>query len=75
MEDQIRFEQRRFENLKTAIIKDEEDSSFMYQPQINRKSVSMVRKKMRASSIENTSQETSLSRMAKRKQDYLNERE
>lgn len=39
MEDQIKHEQRRYENLKSAIMREEMAEENLYQPKINAKSV------------------------------------
>lgn len=45
MEDQIRFEHRRYENLKNAIIKEEAQEESSFHPQINQKSVTILKKR------------------------------
>lgn len=45
MEDQLKYEQRRFENLKQAIIKEESEDIQRYKPAINKKSVEILEKK------------------------------
>lgn len=44
MEDQIKHEQRRYENLKSAIMREEMAEEHLYQPKINAKSVQMLEK-------------------------------
>ena len=45
MEDQAKYEQRRYENLKHAIIREEQEDIMLYKPAINKKSVEMMEKK------------------------------
>ena len=45
MHDQIKYEHRRYENLKTAILKEEAMEQNLYQPSINKKSVNILAKK------------------------------
>ena len=42
MNDQIKFEHRRYENLKNAIIKEEANEQNLYQPSINKKSITIL---------------------------------
>ena len=42
IEDQERFLQRKYDNLKTAIIKEEISENYTFQPEINKKSVKML---------------------------------
>lgn len=45
MADQIKYEHRRFENLKNAIIREEAQEQYMYTPAINKKSMQILRQK------------------------------
>ena len=68
MEDQIKHEQRRYENLKSAIVKEEMAEEHLYQPKINAKSLQM---------LERAAQDpVELSKMKKvqKQQTYLQER-
>ena len=42
MDDQIRFEQRRFENLKSAIIREESEETQLFQPSISKTSAAIM---------------------------------
>lgn len=42
MEDQIKHEQRRYENLKSAIMREEMQEENLYQPKINAKSLRIL---------------------------------
>jgi len=42
MNDQIKYEHRRYENLKNAIIKEEAMEQNLYQPSINKKSITIL---------------------------------
>lgn len=44
MEDQIKHEQRRYENLKSAIMKEEMAEEHLYHPKINAKSLQLLEK-------------------------------
>ena len=68
MEDQIKHEQRRYENLKSAIMREEMAEENLYQPKINAKSVAM---------LERAAQDpVEMSKMKKiqKQQNYLQER-
>lgn len=45
MEDQIKFEQKRYENLKDIIVKEEESEMSMYRPSLSKKSAALAAKK------------------------------
>lgn len=45
MQDQINYEQRRYENLKNAILKEEAAEENLFQPQITQKSIQILNKK------------------------------
>lgn len=44
MEDQIKHEQRRYENLKSAIMREEMAEEHLYHPKINAKSLQLLEK-------------------------------
>jgi hypothetical protein len=45
MEDQIKYEQKRYENLRNAILKEEHDESLLFKPKISENSKRIVEKK------------------------------
>ena len=66
MEDQIMYEQKRYENLKNAIMREEAEEMQLFQPQITKKSLEIVQSKGNLSM-------TSSSRKFQRQQKYINE--
>lgn len=46
MADQIKFEQQRFEKLRMALDKEEEEASVMYKPNLSNKSHKYAQKKL-----------------------------
>ena len=69
MDDQIRFEQRRFENLKSAIIREESEETQLFQPSISKTSAAIMEHR--------TTDELAVERAhkkARKEQDYLREK-
>jgi hypothetical protein len=47
MDDQIHYEQRRYDNLRSAIMKEDSQEQHYYKPLLNKKSMEMMNKKDR----------------------------
>lgn len=68
MEDQIKHEQRRYENLKSAIMREEMAEENLYQPKINAKSLQMLER------AQKDPVEVSKMKKIQKQQDYLQQR-
>lgn len=49
MDDQVRYEQKRYDKLKDAILQEESEEVYLFQPKITQKSIDILNKSMNSS--------------------------